>query len=129
MITGTDNVITGTLVGIAGVSVATTTSLSLNRSDVTSYVVPLAGDGLVDLTCNWWGTDAGPQRVPVGVPTAVFTPFATVPIANNAGVTCGSGTIGAPTINRSLTAPLRQQLAPATTGAATAATFKRPVML
>jgi len=42
-------------------------------------------------------------------------------------VTCGSGAIGAPTINRSLTAPLPQQLVPGTTGA-TAATFKRPVM-
>jgi len=127
LITGTDNVITGTLVAIAGVSVTTTTSLSLNRSDVTSYVVPMAGDGLVDLTCNWWGTDAGPQNVPLGLPTGVFTPFATVPIANNTGVTCGSGAIGAPTINRSLTAPLPQQLVPGTTGA-TAATFKRPVM-
>jgi hypothetical protein len=127
LITGTDNVITGTLVAIAGVSVTTTTSLSLNRSDVTSYVVPMAGDGLVDLTCNWWGTDAGPQNVPLGLATGVFTPFATVPIANNTGVTCGSGAIGAPTINRSLTAPLPQQLVPGTTGA-TAATFKRPVM-
>ena len=125
VITGTDNVITGTLVGIAGVSVTTTTSVSLNRSDVTSYVIPITGDGLVDLTCNWWGTDVGPQNVPVGVPAGVFTPFATAPIANNAGVTCG-GALGAPRINGLLTPPLRPILVP-TPGAAVKG--KRPLPL
>ena len=124
LITGTDNVITGTLVGIAGVSVTTTTSVSLNRSDVTSYVIPIAGVGLVDLTCNWWGTDAGPQNVPVGVPAAVFTPFATTPIANNAGLTCG-GALGAPRVNGLLTTP-RPSLVP-TPGAAVKG--KRPLPL
>ena len=125
VITGTDNVITGTLVGIAGVSVTTTTSVSLNRSDVTSYVLPMTGDGLVDLTCNWWGTDAGPLNVPVGVPAGVFTPFATAPIANNAGVTCG-GTLGAPRINGLRTGPLPPSLVP-TPGAAVKG--KRPLPL
>lgn len=125
LITGTDNVITGTLVGIAGVSVTTTTSVSLNRSDVTSYVIPIAGDGLVDLTCNWWGTDAGPLNVPVGVLATVFTPFATTPIANNAGVTCGVA-LGAPRVNGLLTTPLRPSLVP-TPGAAVKA--KRPLPL
>ena len=128
VMTGTDNVMTGVSVGIAAVSVSQTTSVSLNRSDVTSYVVPMVGDGLADLTCNWWGSAVGPQNVPVGIPASVFTPFATTPIANNAGVACGSGAIGAPSINRSLTAPLTQQLVPATTGVGTAP-FKRPVML
>ena len=125
LITGTDNVITGTLVGIAGVSVTTTTSVSLNRSDVTSYVIPIAGDGLVDLTCNWWGTDAGPLNVPVGVLATVFTPFATTPIANNAGVTCGVA-LGAPRVNGLVTTPLRPSLVP-TPGAAVKA--KRPLPL
>ena len=125
LITGTDNVITGTLVGIAGVSVTTTTSVSLNRSDVTSYVIPIAGDGLVDLTCNWWGTDAGPLNVPVGVLATVFTPFATTPIANNAGVTCGVA-LGAPRVNGLLTTPLRPSLVP-TPGAAVKG--KRPLPL
>jgi len=125
LITGTDNVITGTLVGIAGVSVTTTTSVSLNRSDVTSYVIPIAGDGLVDLTCNWWGTDAGPLNVPVGVLATVFTPFATTPIANNAGVTCGVA-LGAPRVNGLVTTPLRPSLVP-TPGAAV--TAKRPLPL
>lgn len=106
VITGTDNVVTGTLIGIAGVSVLATTSVTLNRSDVTSYVVPMGGAGLFDLTCNWWGNAAGPANVPADVLAAVFTPFATVPIANNAGVTCGSGASGAPGINGSLTAPM-----------------------
>ena len=125
LITGTDNVITGTLVGIAGVSVTTTTSVSLNRSDVTSYIIPIAGDGLVDLTCNWWGTDAGPLNVPVGVLATVFTPFATTPIANNAGVTCGVA-LGAPRVNGLVTTPLRPSLVP-TPGAAVKA--KRPLPL
>jgi len=125
LITGTDNVITGTLVGIAGVSVTTTTSVSLNRSDVTSYVIPIAGDGLVDLTCNWWGTDAGPLNVPVGVLATVFTPFATTPIANNAGVTCGVA-LGAPRVNGLVTTPLRPSLVP-TPGAAVKG--KRPLPL
>lgn len=125
VITGTDNVITGTLVGIAGVSVTTTTSVSLNRSDVTSYVLPMTGDGLVDLTCNWWGTDAGPLNVPVGILAGVFTPFATAPIANNAGVTCG-GTLGAPLINGLRTRPLPPSLVP-TPGAAVKG--KRPLPL
>ncbi len=124
VITGTDNIITGTLVGIAGLSVTTTTSVSLNRSDVTSYVLPMTGDGLVDLTCNWWGTDAGPLNVPVGVPAGVFTPFATAPIANIAGVTCG-GTLGAPRIN-GLRTPLPPSLVP-TPGAAVKG--KRPLPL
>jgi len=106
VITGTDNVVTGTLIGIAGVSVLATTSVTLNRSDVTSYVVPMGGAGLFDLTCNWWGNAAGPQNVPEDVPAAVFTPFATVPIANNPGVTCGSGASGAARISGSATAPM-----------------------
>jgi len=99
--------------------------VSLNRSDVTSYVIPIAGDGLVDLTCNWWGTLAGPLNVPVGVPAAVFTPFATTPIANNAGVTCGVA-LGAPRVNGLLTTPLRPSLVP-TPGAAVKG--KRPLPL
>ena len=125
VVTGTDNVITETLMGISAVSVLLTTSVTLNRSDVTSYVVPMDGAGLSDLTCNWWGNTAGPQNVPVGVPAGVFTPFATAPIANNPGLTCG-GALGAPPINGSLTAPLRPSLG-GTPGAAV--TGKEPLPL
>jgi hypothetical protein len=126
VITGTDNVVTGTLMGISAVSVLATTSVTLNRSDVTSYVVPMGGAGLFDLTCNWWGSAAGPENVSEDVPAAVFTPFATVPIANNPGVTCGSGASGAP-VNGSFTAPMSAPSgAPPRLKAGVVRTRKRP---
>ena len=106
VITGTDNVVTGTLMGISAVSVLATTSVTLNRSDVTSYVVPMGGVGLFDLTCNWWGDVVGPQNVPEDVAAALFTPFAAGPIANHPEVVCAGGVIGAPRINGALTAPI-----------------------
>jgi len=132
VITGTDNVITGVSVGVAGAGPAT--SVSLNHSDVTSYVTPMTGDGLVDLTCNWWGNAVGPQNVPTDVPATVFTPWATGPVANNAGGTCNGagspGATGAARLNASprawVGAPPLPQVAPTTS---VGGTRKRPPML
>ena len=40
------------------------------------------------LTCNWWGDAAGPQNVDPSLPTAIFSPWATAPIAGTGGSGC-----------------------------------------
>lgn len=98
LITGTDNVINAVSTGIFGADLfgEDLTSVTINNSDITNYVVPLDGDGLTNLTCNWWGSAAGPQNVPGGVPTSVYTPWAVAPIANGAGGSCTGGIPPAP---------------------------------
>lgn len=64
------------------------TSVTLHRNDFTNYgnaIQYIYQAGTVSLTCNWWGNAAGPQNV--GQWATLYTPWATVPIANSQ-VTC-----------------------------------------
>jgi hypothetical protein len=65
----------------------------LSRNDITDYLIPFSGTfGGGALACNWWGTAAGPQNVPAGTDSSIYTPWATGPIARGAGGVCdGSG--------------------------------------
>jgi hypothetical protein len=61
----------------------------LTNNDITNYVWPFSLTfGAGGLTCNWWGDTAGPQNIPVGANAAIYTPWATAPIARGAGGTC-----------------------------------------
>jgi hypothetical protein len=85
-VTGTDNVFdrvdTGLELWGAGVSI--------RRSDVTNYWMAFNGFGLSDgdLSCNWWGTPAGPQNMEWYLHPGVYTPWAAEPIANRSTVSC-----------------------------------------
>ena len=93
-ISGSDNVIDVVYQGISGVPTLARPSITINRSDITRYVVPFTGRGLTDLTCNWWGSAAGPLNIPSVA--SVYTPWAVAPIANGAGGSC-TGAPAAPT--------------------------------
>jgi hypothetical protein len=83
---GSDNVIDD--VG-TGVRVDGSGTVAINGSDLTNYSIALeAAAGGADLTCNWWGTIAGPQGVDAGVAAAVYTPWAIAQVANGAGGAC-----------------------------------------
>jgi hypothetical protein len=94
-ITGTNNTISNTH-SVVRMDNATTTpsSLSVTTSDFTSFVSAirfawlLSAPGTINATCNWWGTAAGPQAFAVGIPSSMYVPFATAPIANGAGGLC-----------------------------------------
>lgn len=57
----------------------------LNGSDFTDYLhaIDAGGTAASDLTCNWWGSGAGPSGVSNSNPqgAALYTPWATSPIA------------------------------------------------
>ena len=80
-----DNVITGVFTAFSG----TFGTNPLLNNDVSNYVTPFTLTfGAGGLTCNWWGNAAGPQNIPVGANAAIYTPWATAPIARGAGGTC-----------------------------------------
>lgn len=88
---GSDNVITMVHrgIGVFGSSVA-----NLNSSDVTDYVESIVegdNDEPSDLTCNWWGTVAGPQNAAVSNPLVDFTPWATSSMAGTSTTSCSGG--------------------------------------
>jgi hypothetical protein len=75
-------------------SSGTLSSLVTHGNDFTSFVSPVrfswpAGSpSTIDVTCNWWGTAAGPLAFAAGIPTSMYVPFATGPVVNNAGGQC-----------------------------------------
>lgn len=80
-----DNVITGVFTAFSG----TFGTNPLLNNDVSNYVTPFTLTfGAGGLTCNWWGNAAGPQNIPVGANAAIYTPWATAPIARGAGGLC-----------------------------------------
>lgn len=91
-ITGRDNSIE-MVPGLAAVEIFEDGFADLRFNDFTGQAVGIgsAGDGTSVLTCNWWGDAAGPQNVDPGVPSTVYIPWATAPIANGAGGACDGG--------------------------------------
>ena len=90
---GLDNVIDNVAVGIV---VLGDVALSLHSSDVTNARDDFGGDPLdpleEGLTCNWWGSAAGPQNPGAGFAAAVYTPWATAPVAGTSNEICSGGT-------------------------------------
>jgi len=62
------------------------------ENDFEDYVLPFEAVDAARLQCNWWGSAAGPQNVPADVPSSLFTPWATTPIANAGQPACDGGT-------------------------------------
>jgi len=88
-IIATDNVVSGAVTAISG-SLSVPGSTIFNN-DITGYTFPFAEGSFLapgTLTCNWWGSAAGPQGDPFGFDPSIFTPWATAPIANGAGGLC-----------------------------------------
>jgi hypothetical protein len=73
-------------------------TLNVNRNDFTSviantfFVQTAATPAAGSYTCNWWGSPAGPATPQVSpgipLPTALYLPAASAPVANQPGVTC-----------------------------------------
>lgn len=79
--TGTDNVISdvGSPFNIHEATV------NLHRNDFTGYTNPVQfinAPGASSVACNWWGSASGPQNRPSWLDAAIYTPWATQPIAN-----------------------------------------------
>jgi hypothetical protein len=112
-VAGSDNFITTVHTGIEDLPGSVG---FITESDVTGYQFAIDGLGNLDLTCNWWGSAAGPTAVGVSITADVYTPFATGPIAGTGG-TCGEE-IGAPPAGFSTRPPTVPMLrGPATAGA------------
>jgi hypothetical protein len=76
-------------VGLWGASTA-----DFRSTDFTDYVHPLFEGGRdqpSDLTCNWWGAAAGPSNMDPSVDPALYTPWATTPVAGSSTTTCAGG--------------------------------------
>jgi hypothetical protein len=81
----TDNVITTVMTVFSG----TFGTGPLTFNDVSNYVSPFTVTfGTGQLQCNWWGVATGPQNIPGGAAVTIYTPWATAPIARNAGGQC-----------------------------------------
>jgi hypothetical protein len=80
-----DNLFTTGVLAVRSSGIAT-----VNRNDFVgllgSIAAPLAAGA--DLTCNWWGSVAGPVAPPGTIAASVYTPFALTPIANQPSVVC-----------------------------------------
>jgi hypothetical protein len=113
-INAVDNTVTNTLVVM---NYQGSGSIAAHRNDFTNYTYPIvANAGFVplnpavpsnavpgSLTCNWWGSAAGPVGVLAGVPLTSYTPYSTVPIAGVPSVTCDPNAI--PTTIRACATP------------------------
>lgn len=85
---GLDNTITNVS---AGLNVLEGAVGSIRSSDVTNYNAAFNVFGTqIDLTCNWWGTAAGPQNPNAPDPSR-YTPWATEPVAGTSTTTCAGG--------------------------------------
>jgi len=90
---GNDNVISQvhTAAGawaVDGVNVTSYSTISFSRNTISTYVQPLPPWLMQGATagstfrCNWWGTATGaPTNASPNVPAALYTPWATAPIA------------------------------------------------
>jgi len=94
-VTGTNNTIsTAHSVVRLDNSSGTPSSLVTHGNDFSSFVSairfswPAPSPSTIDVTCNWWGTAAGPLAFAAGIPTSMYVPFATGPVVNNAGGQC-----------------------------------------
>lgn len=87
-IAGADNIITS----VGSVLNIFRSTVTLHRSDFTDYARALQfvhEPGTSSLACNWWGSPDGPQNVDPSIDPALYTPWATQPIANT-DASCGS---------------------------------------
>ncbi|MEX2177748.1 MAG: hypothetical protein WD801_03500 [Gemmatimonadaceae bacterium] len=84
-----DNVILG---GVFAFSQPTATNIvTFQRNDLAgalSSFVAASGAVSSNYQCNWWGSASGPTTPPPTVPASRYTPFSTVPIANQPSVVC-----------------------------------------
>lgn len=84
LLSAQDNIISTVLTGFSN-----TVAAPFINNDVTTYVNPFElGVPAGTLICNWWGDPNGPANVPGGADPAVFTPWATGPIAQGGGGLC-----------------------------------------
>ena len=87
-VSGADNVVTS----VGSVLHIFLSTVSLHRSDFTDYARAIQfvfEYGSSSIACNWWGNATGPQNVDPWIDPALYTPWATEPIASRPSVTCG----------------------------------------
>ena len=78
--TATDN----TIHDVASLINLYSANMAVNRNDFSNFtnafrsVFSSPGSSA---TCNWWGSIAGPSNVPTSIAPALYTPWATAPIA------------------------------------------------
>ena len=96
---GRDNTFAQMVTAVGFVDAAATVDFRFN--DFTGQITDIGFAGIgTNLTCNWWGNIAGPQNIEPSIPVAVYTPWATAPIANGAGGLCDGMAAPAPTAVR-----------------------------
>lgn len=86
---GLDNIVSDVDTGIQSFP---DSEIEIHSSDITDYRMALAAGGPAsqqDLTCNWWGDASGPANA--GGDPAIYTPWATQPVAGTSTTTCDGG--------------------------------------
>jgi hypothetical protein len=92
-----DNAITNSFEGVRRNSAVAPNGIAHNdgtlvfrRNDVVGATQSFSdfGAGPLDLTCNWWGSTAGPFNMVFHGSASVYTPWAMAPIANRSTVSC-----------------------------------------
>jgi hypothetical protein len=89
-ITGRDNRATNVRIGVQILDAGSAETLRFNdiqgasHQDVRQWGVTSGSD----LTCNWWGSAAGPQAVDSPQGAAIYTPWATAAVAGTGATSC-----------------------------------------
>ena len=83
MLSGRDNTFDQMATAVGFVDAAATVNFSFNNFTGQITGIGFADTG-TDLTCNWWGDEAGPQNAG-GIPVEVYVPWATGPVAKCGG--------------------------------------------
>ncbi|MDH5805751.1 MAG: right-handed parallel beta-helix repeat-containing protein [Gemmatimonadota bacterium] len=77
-----------------GILIWGSSQVDFRSNDFTDYVFPISEgnrDEPSDLTCNWWGSVSGPAMVAPSVDPALYTPWATSPVAGTGSMSCIGG--------------------------------------
>ncbi|HUF49621.1 MAG TPA: right-handed parallel beta-helix repeat-containing protein [Longimicrobiales bacterium] len=78
-----------------GMTIFNQSRVEARINDVTRAVEEIAvfdsDVSLSDLTCNWWASAGGPSNVSPGIAPALYTPWATAPVAGTSATSCTGG--------------------------------------
>lgn len=88
-ITGRDNRVSDVRRGVAVLDAGSSAALRFNDVTGATFLdLEESHAGGSDLTCNWWGSAAGPDAAASAQGPSLYTPWATAPVAGTGATTC-----------------------------------------